>query len=60
MRKESETFVLEDLNNYGKNLCAYTRKNEVSSKHDIVSRDQIEANVCEDILSLIDGIMLYL
>jgi hypothetical protein len=60
LRKQSETFVLEDLNNYGKNLCADTGKHEVSSKQDIVSEDQIEAKVYEDILSLRDGIMLSL
>lgn len=60
LRKQSETFVLEDLNNYGKNLCIDTGKHEVSSKQDIISEDQIEAKVYEDILSLIDGIMLSL
>jgi hypothetical protein len=38
LRKQSETFLLEDLNNYGKNLCADTRKHEVSSKKDIISK----------------------
>ena len=36
LKKHSEAFMLKDLSNYDKNLCADTGKYEVGSKQEIV------------------------
>jgi hypothetical protein len=59
LRKQSETFVLEDLNNYGKNLCADIGKHEVSSKKDLFLKIRLKQR-CMRTYCLLEMVLFYL